>query len=363
MKKFNILFLLGLFLIFTACENDEDRLYVNSSDLVTAPVLSLEGINDITITEENIDLIPAILTWTRSDYGKDVLVEYTLQMANSEDFSAPYSTILGNELYTKALSSKNLSDWVINQFNGLDENGEGIRTDLYMRISASIALENPTVTIPPDVLYSNAIHLSVVPYYLPAAYPTEMYMIGKGFGDWSWDSDGVVDMIPVWGFEGHFWCIRYITAGEGFKWCSKKAWNGDFSSLGEDIGFYTEGGDAFVEESGLYMVYMDMENNRISVETAKVYGMGDCFGSWDVGTHAFDIDGNKMTRTTSGSGEIRMYAISDIAPIGSDWWKMEFVPINNVIEYRGAGDDQTRVNVDAGKKVTLDFNAGTGNFE
>ena len=58
------------------------------------------------------------------------------------------------------------------------------------------------------------------------------------------------------------------------------------------------------------------------------------------------------------AGELRLYTTCSAFSV--DWWQMEFVPINGVIEYRGNGDDQTRVPVSAGQSVTLDFNAGTG---
>ena len=190
-----------------------------------------------------------------------------------------------------------------------------------------------------------------------------MYIIGSEFGGWDWSSSGVVKMTRVNGYEGHFWAVRYITQGEGFKWCTVRDWNGDFYTLGEDIGFTTSGGNAFVAESGMYMVYVDMENGKISVEPARIYGIGDCFGSWDSANYPFEVSGKTMTRTTVGNGELRIYAASNISPVGGDWWRMEFVIIDGKIEYRGDGGDQTRVPVEAGKLVTLDFNAGIGTIE
>ena len=190
-----------------------------------------------------------------------------------------------------------------------------------------------------------------------------MYMIGSEFGGWDWSSDGVVKMTPVNGYEGHFWAVRYITEGEGFKWCTVRDWNGDFYTLGEDIGFATSGGNAFVAESGMYMIYVDMETGKISVEPARVYGIGDCFGSWDSANYPFEVSGKTMTRTTVGTGELRIYATSDIAPVGGDWWRMEFVILDGKIAYRGAGGDQERVRVEEGSLIVLDFNTGIGSIE
>ena len=194
-------------------------------------------------------------------------------------------------------------------------------------------------------------------------YPSAMYIIGQDFGEWNWESETVVTMNPVNGHEGHFWAVRYIKAGQGFKWCSQKAWSGDFNSLGEDIGFSVSDGNAIVATDGIYMVYIDMPNGKISVEQAKVFGMGDCFGGWNMGNSPFTVDGGKMKITTTGSAELRMYANSDIAPIGGDWWRMEFVILEGNIVYRGNGGDQQRVNVDAGKTITLDFNTETATIE
>ncbi|MDL2257360.1 SusF/SusE family outer membrane protein [Bacteroidales bacterium OttesenSCG-928-I14] len=363
MKKFNIYILLALFIGFTACENDEERLYVNPIDLVEKPVLTLDGVSEIEVSESNIDMVPTILNWSKSDFGQDVLVEYSLELSSSDSFEEAQVITVGNNVYSKTLTGKTLSDWAINYFNGLDENGAGVQVSFFVRVVATIALENPTVTNTPDKLYSNSTKLTVLPFFIPPAFPSEMYMIGAEFGDWSWDSENVVTMVPVHSFEGHFWAIRYIEAGKGFKWCSQRAWNGDFFSLGEDLGFYTEDGNAFVEESGLYMIYMDMENNKISVEPAKVFGMGDCFGGWDMGSFPFTIEDKTITITTTGSGEVRMYANSDIAPIGGDWWKMEFVFFDGKIAYRGSGDDQERVQIEEGKKVILDFNSETATVE
>lgn len=193
--------------------------------------------------------------------------------------------------------------------------------------------------------------------------PTEMHMIGEEFGGWDWASTGIVDLIPVNGKQGQFWTIRNISAGKGFKFCAQKAWSGDFTGLGTDTGYTVADGNCFVETTGVYMIYVDVENKKLCIEPAKVYGIGDCFGGWTEGmTDAlFTADNGKLVGTTKAAGEIRLYAASSIAT--SDWWTREFVFFNGTIAYRGNGGDQDRVSVDAGKKVTLDFNAGTAVVE
>ncbi|MBR5736779.1 MAG: DUF5115 domain-containing protein [Bacteroidales bacterium] len=190
--------------------------------------------------------------------------------------------------------------------------------------------------------------------------PENMYLIGEGVGGWDWGANAV-DMIPVATKAGQFWAIRYIEAGKGFKFNSKKEWGGDFHSLDTNEGYTVSDGNCYVDADGVYMVYVDVENSKVCVEPAQVFGIGDCFGGWGSDPVAFTVEGDKVIGTTTGTGEIRMYATSSIQT--SDWWTREFVFFDGKIAYRGAGGDQDRVTVDAGKKVTLDFNAGTATVE
>ena len=193
-------------------------------------------------------------------------------------------------------------------------------------------------------------------------YPEELYMTGNEFGNWFSDPAGVVKMVPVNGASGSFWCVRYFTANQGFKWAPQPSWDGgDFSELASKEGYSIKDGNAVVDADGLYMVYIDMVADKIVIEPAKVYGIGNAFGGWDAATYPFTISGNKMTITTTAAGDLRIYAGSSAAT--TDWWTREFNIFNGKIEYRGAGGDQAAVPVAAGKKVTLDFNAGTGTIE
>lgn len=200
---------------------------------------------------------------------------------------------------------------------------------------------------------------------LEVSFPEELYMIGADFGDWDWESDGVAEMTPVNGVDGAFWAVRYFEANSPFKWAPGRAWADDFSSLETNEGFEISDGNAVLAESGIYMVYIDLAANKIVIEPAKVYGMGDTFGGWDadVESNLFvpTADGKSLTATTKDAGNLRIYASSSAAT--TDWWTREFNVFDGKIEYRGNGGDQEPVSVSAGQVVTLDFNAGTGTIE
>ena len=91
--------------------------------------------------------------------------------------------------------------------------------------------------------------------------------------------------------------------------------------------------------------------------------MGNCFGGWTEGMEnaLFTEADGRLVLTVPASGELRMYAASSIAT--SDWWTREFIILDGKIVYRGKGDDQERVNVGAGAKITLDFMNNLGTIE
>ena len=231
----------------------------------------------------------------------------------------------------------------------VENNGNNIKLGRDAKFSVVYDPEAETVTL-------NGEYTGEAP-----ALPETMYIIGDGVGGWDWAGDYIVDMVPVNGQPGQFWAIRYIEAGKGFKFCDVKEWKGDFTGLGEDTGYTVADGNCFVAENGVYMIYVDVENKKLCVEPAKVFGKGECFGGWDADPVAFTIEGDKIVGKTTSDGEIRMYADCSIST--AEWWAREFVFFDGKIAYRGNGGDQERVKVEAGKTVTLDFNAGTATVE
>ena len=204
----------------------------------------------------------------------------------------------------------------------------------------------------------------------PVEHPEEMFMIGDAFGGWDWNSDGVVELIPVTGMESEFWTIRHFEAGVPFKFNSVREWGGDFYSLGENTGlgvhFDIVGGNVEMRQSGIFHVHIDMVNNAMAIEPARVYLIGYAIdGNWDVANPdgLFDEEGNELVSPVfvGGGAALRMFAASSIASHPGDWWRHEFIVRDGVIEYRGSGGDQhPRVPAVAGQQVRLNFNAGTG---
>lgn len=342
MKK-TFLFIILAGILFASCEKDQDMYKLLPEDQAEKPVLAAH--DAITVTEENMKDITTF-KWQKANFGVPVDIEYTLYAKVDEGKAVAVTTAFGDSLNV-ILEDLNKTLIAAGAAPGSTTKVQFFLEAVYKNI---YAVNSNTITLDANTL--------------PPLFPDAVYMIGQEFGEWNWSSPAIVEMIPVNGNPGKFWAVRYFADPEnGFKWNTKKDWGGDFSSLGTDIGFTTRDGNAFVSEAGFYIVVIDYTTQTITLEPAQVYGIGDCFGGWDTGKFPFKADGNTMKITTSGNGDLRIYANAEAVDVGGDWWRMEFIILDGKIAYRGNGDDQEHVNVEAGKVVTLDFNNNTGTIQ
>ncbi|PWJ42488.1 SusF/SusE family outer membrane protein [Sediminitomix flava] len=206
-------------------------------------------------------------------------------------------------------------------------------------------------------------------------YPESLYVIGSALtGDddgWNWD---LMDspLKAVANNNAHlFWTIVWLEEGGEFKFAPQREWNGDFGGSGDLAdGKTAKGSDNITTPgaSGYYMVVVDLENEEIHVsDSPEVYLIGDAIGSWDKATEAgkFMVEGEEMVFTgdLTETAELRMYASHPAltATAAWDWWTSEFIVLDGMIEYRGAGGDQDRVAVSTGNyTISLNFKSGAG---
>jgi hypothetical protein len=192
-----------------------------------------------------------------------------------------------------------------------------------------------------------------------------LYLCGS-FADWTWTHEQVITMTPVNARENVFWTMTWFDAGTSFRLNSVRSHVGSFGVYGipnaDGVYELAEQGDVDVEitTAGYYMVFVDVDKQRVFVGAPSVYLIGECSKDrlWVPGVpeNKFDITPTGITKATIGAGQLRMYATCPLAPaiIGNDWWRMEFQIFDGKIVYRGNGNDQPRVQVGAGKLVTLD---------
>lgn len=357
MKKIYIIAILLATIIGSySCSDDHDPVY-NGGNEKPARINTPQTGKEYVLNKENKYEIVETFKWDKSEYSLPVGIRYTLQ-ADKESGNFENPVMLTSGITTQISFTHDEMNTVMEKL-GLQPN---VKSKVKLRVVSNAygGEEGNTPLNQFPTLNSETIELYITPFEEDRAYPENLYMIGEEFGNWNWENEGIVEMIPVNGKEGEFWCINYFTAGKGFKWAPKKAWANDFCVLDKNTGFVQKNNDAIVETDGLYMVYINMKSGEIYIETAKVYGIGDCFGGWDENLVLFSIAGQTATSIIKNAGELRMYAASSIAT--SDWWTREFIILNGKIVYRGNGGDQERVQVAAGKTVTLDFKAGTGSI-
>ena len=346
--------LLPLLLVgLSACERSHaDNPVLPSISNAKAPVLHLgkDMTKEITIDLDNLGVLE--LTWDAANLGDQIPVNYTIT-ATAGDKSIEFPTTAGSnkvDIDHKTLNEKALGEL------GLEVDKKATITFV---VTASPRLDSGAPEIKGATVSSAPLEITLTP--TKPKFPEQLFMIGQEFGSWNWDSDGVVEMTPVNSHPGMFWAVRHISdPASGFKWNTTRAWGGDFFALEKSVGFTTHDNNAFVDEPGVYMFFVDYTTKTITIEPAQIFGIGNAFGSWDTGKYPFKVEGDKVVGTTTGAGELRIYAATSAASV--DWWHMEFVILGGKIAYRGTGDDQDRVPVTAGQKVTLDFNAGVGSI-
>ena len=344
--------LLPLLLVgLSGCErSNADNPVLPKISNAKAPVLHLgkEMTKEIAIDLDNLGVLE--LTWDAADLGEQIPVNYSLT-ATAGDKSVEFPTTAGSnkvEIDHKTLNEKALGDL------GLEVDKKATITFV---VTASPLLGSGSPALKDATVSSAPLEITLTP--TKPKFPEKLYMNGQEFGSWNWDSDGVVEMTPVHSHPGMFWAVRHIAdPASGFKWNTTRAWGGDFFALEKSVGFTTHDNNAFVDEPGVYIFFVDYTTKTITIEPAQVFGIGNAFGSWDTGKYPFEAEGGKMVATTTGAGELRINAATSAASV--DWWQMEFVILQGKIAYRGTGGDQERVPVTAGQKVILNFNTGVG---
>lgn len=285
--------------------------------------------------------------------------EYKFRYSGDWGYEIPYDATAKVKLFTDVTGTKTGSENTLTEgYSDLQTGGSNLMVSIggeysiYMKydirsgkFSARYVLTGDPV-IPPD-------------------YPEQVFLVGDAFNGWNPPTDAK-EFVPVNGTPSSFWKIAYLNEG-GFKMTIKLDWGGDFGIAEENtdaIGEYKKGGNNIqVKTPGYYLIYIDLEEEVVSVTEANVYLFGDANGGvWDYADgNKFTVEGTALISPAfAQDGNLRM-AIRH--PLLSDWWKAEFNVLDGVIEFRGNGGDQPSVPVKAGQKVSLDFNAGTGKID
>jgi len=363
MKKiYSFLIFVSLIIFSTSCSEDLELTKLGDTDNVNPPVITspVEG----TIFTLNIDTpqeVAMTVKWNEPDYGKNLSIRYYIEIAK-EGTSFENPVEIGTSYQnTFTITHVNLNNKLLSL--GLSPDKEA-NFDLRIRTSVNYQIKEQISAI---------LGLSATPYFDPSVLPEELYMTGAslngiGNGGWNWNTN-YAKFISVHSHPELFWTVVWLdptVQDAGVKIAPQRAWVGDFGVDGDAVdGVWKKGGNnIIVPSAGYYTVVVDYINETVEVNEAKIYGIGDVFGSWDSSTYAFEIDAvNKVIKYSGdvNAGELRMHVAA--STLKCDWWQAEFIILNDEIAYRGTGNDQERVAISAGTAtISLDFIHGTGSI-
>jgi len=384
MRKIYNIALLACLTFFWACNTDIEHPIASMPDtfVLNTPAY-VSGVYDLKNTET------VQLTCSQPDYGFTAVTTYRVQVATESSFEN--FTILPT-FYNSAKMDVSASEMAVALVNLLDITDEAnFPTDpfpVYVRLSAELSDGSHQVL-------SNIITLPKVKGYFalePMKMPNNIYIVGNITNNWSWDAS--TSMVPVNGTDGKFWAVQYLGKdGDGnnaeIKFSTTKAWDGnDFGMKVVDIDNDSKtlagisGDDNIaIGNPGWYIVVVTTEISgrdyiyHVQFLEPKVYLCGFTTGgsNWgsdgllftvpdiSLGSNADFVSpafiGNS-TDDPGGDSGIRACVV-----IGVDWWRTEFMVFDNVLIYRGNGDDQDRVSGSIGQKLYINFTEGTGKIQ
>lgn len=138
-------------LLFNACDDNSELFTISAP---TAPVLSSVGFTDLELDAVNTNNPAITLDWQDADYGQQASINYAIQFASDNAFTAPVTaaTTTGQTSITLSMSEVNASAGTagLNPFEW---------KALYMRVVSTIGTK---AGIPAA---SNAIQVNVYPYF------------------------------------------------------------------------------------------------------------------------------------------------------------------------------------------------------
>lgn len=382
MKLKSIILAFAGLAMFTSCQTDEPSNILAEYQKPTSFVLNKPQFSNGVYDLLNAGTVN--FTFSQPNYGYSAVCDYTVEVSKDETFEvkSAISTVYhkcnidvdANEFAMAVCSAYGwVSQKEIDAY--LSESETGI-APVYVRIVSKISNE----LIKESEIVSNSVSINTIPYFAlpPVEMPTKMYMIG-GFCGWDWAN--AAPMVPIHSNIDKFWCIRYVKEGEGFKFNTNTAWDGgEFGFAGTTcqttvpgLEFKDDGGNIAVSKAGWYIFGITTKivgrdyQYTLDVFPANVYVFGPTNGNiWEAKdewmfTVPADSTGDFVSPTLVESGELRLCINPKDATGGQwagDWWHTEFIFFEGKIAYRGAGNDQERVQAQKGQKVYLNFVTG-----
>lgn len=388
MKKLNIfMLLLAGSLLWTGCSDDRDDnpVFQEPTEFNLNTPEQASNVYDL----QNISSID--LTCTQPDYGYAAGTTYKVQLSLESTFkdadevagtTANYATLSSTyqcpELNVDAVE---FAMALLDLWKASHDNAELPETPMPVYVRLRAALSNNGM----GQISSNSIELPKVLGYNvepPVSLPGQMFLVGDFASGSSWGK--WVEMIPVTDTPGKFWSVQYFGGNNVMKFNAQPTWDGNqvayseglvpaesasFAGVsGVDDG--SGGMNIGVKNAGWYILVvttaLEGKNLNYTLEflSPDIYVTGDVSGGWDTFDEArkFTVpsgEGEFVSPAFVASGNLRLC----VKLPSTDWWRTEFIIMNNKIEYRKNGGDQEAVSVSAGQKAYLNFLDGSGRIK
>lgn len=319
MKKILLssLVLLGMTLMFTACEEDRD----SNPTLVQPTSFTLNNPVNTLVDLAASTGIP--FAWSQPNFGGwPAACEYQLEVSPTNEWTVSTAdadadttgTVVANYATIKTVYASCSGNMLAEELNKAlnkiamwEEGNVPEKQTVYVRCSA--------VTAGAQKVYSNVVSLDVNPYYVDLS--TEVsdeiqlwYLIGACIGDGSWgnSADGVgvsiIPMYPVYKDDGsvvpgEIQYVGYFPADQGFKLIQVPgSWDAQWGQ--GDAGYVKNDGgssDIKLPADGYYMIHLNTATDELTIEpyvlAVGVYNQIAMPGSYQPGD-GWDVNSDLM---------------------------------------------------------------------
>jgi len=384
-KTVNIIMLLACLTFLWACETDiQHPTALTPDSFVLNTPIYVSGVYDLKNTET------VQLTCSQPDYGFTAATTYRVQVATQKSFKEFVTLPTFYNMAKMDVSASEMATALVGLLGVTDE--ADFPTDpfpVYIRLSAELSDGSHKVL-------SNIIELPKVKSYFalePMVMPDNMYLIGNITGNWSWDA--ATSMVPVYGTLGKFWCVQYLgKTGDGknaeIKFNKVNNWTegtdfGIATAVIDDAskalaGISDASGNIAIGNPGWYVVVVITEISgrdyiyHVQFLPPNVYLFGPAAGGkWGASDEqlfkvpdiSLGADASFVSPAFTGNalGDSDGGVRACVVLANQEWWHTEFMVFDNVLIYRGKGNDQARVTGSVGQKLYINFTKGTGKIE
>ena len=360
MKNLKYILILFLAFSFSSCD-DDDIIKLNESDYVPATNITGFGTNLAISKDKKAEIIE--ISYTPAYYGVDIITTHQLQFATANDFANPVTFDID--------ASDDMFSFSVGSINELLTESLALPVDVEATVYARIMTSSLNGV---DPLYSESVSFTTTPYLDILFAPNTFYLFGDGVGRIA--QNNKLKFNKIHSEPDDSWIIVWMEATGTFKLTSDENFKGVIGKIGDPVnGEYTLGTvDSRGEDipvpgtAGYYTVGVNLATNTLIIEPANVYITGPNVDAWPTSSvveeNKFQLDADNKTMVLNKDvlgGELRLHVTH---PYIGDWWHAEFIFLDGKIEYREDGDDQERVNINAGNQtIVLDFINQTGKIE